>query len=99
MEVFKLFNKEGGFENEDSENVLLYISYQGELWDTAGVLFIGEERSVSLDQSVEACSRSSKSGVEGGRVSSICTSVVVSRMLIILESESCHFSIYLQCFY
>lgn len=30
MEVFKLFGREGGFEDDDSENGLLYVSFGGE---------------------------------------------------------------------
>ncbi|KAL4123362.1 hypothetical protein QTP88_015558 [Uroleucon formosanum] len=81
VEVFKLFGEEGGFEDDDSENGLLYDSFEGELMDTSGVTF-DDEGSDSLDQSIVIFSRNSKSGVEGGRVSSICTSVVISRVLL-----------------
>ena len=46
-----------------------------------------EDGSGSLDQSVVIFSRNSESGVEGGRVSSICASVVISRVLVALETD------------
>jgi hypothetical protein len=55
--------------------------------DTSGVTFDDEEGSDSFDQSIVFFSINSKSGVEGGKVSSICTSVVISRVLVALKAD------------
>ncbi|XP_008181084.1 zinc finger MYM-type protein 1-like [Acyrthosiphon pisum] len=57
-----------------------------ESWDISWVLFIGEENSGSLVHSEIVFPRSSESS--GGRVSSISTSAVISRMLVALESDN-----------
>jgi len=46
MEMFKLFGEDGGFDDDDSENGLLYVSFGGKSWDTSGVLVIDEEGGV-----------------------------------------------------
>lgn len=44
-----LFGEDRGFEDDDSENGLLYVSLGEEIWDNTLILFVGEESSVSLD--------------------------------------------------
>jgi hypothetical protein len=61
------------------------------------VILIGGEGSGSLDQSEIFFPRSSNSG--GGRVSSICASVVIFRELIALESDSITFEFVFSIFF
>ena len=64
--------------------LVFYVSFGGGSWDTSGLILIDEGGSGSLDRSEVFFSGKYKSG--GVRVSSICVSVVISIVLVALES-------------